>query len=284
MSEARVLVRAASRVGEGPVWDSAAGMLRWVDILAGELHTTDPESGATTSITVPTLVGAAAPRARGGLVLATREGFATLDGEAFTPRLQVLPDGHRMNDAACDPRGRYWAGSTDLAFAANEGRLHVLDSDWQSRIILEDLSLPNGMGWSPDGSTYYLVDTTAGEILVFDVDVETGLPGGRRLFTAIDPSRGMPDGMTVDTAGCLWVALWGGAAVIRLAPDGSELSVVRLPVVQPSACAFGGPQLDRLFITSARDGLNLVDDDLDGSLFVIDDPGVAGLPATPFGG
>ena len=241
MSMARVLVRAESRVGEGPVWDAAAGVVRWVDILAGELHSTDPGTGATTSITVPTLVGAAAPRAGGGLVLATREGFATLDGDVFTPRLQVLSAGYRMNDAACDPRGRYWAGSTEMSFTPGAGRLHVLDSDWQSQVVLEGLTLPNGMGWSPDGSTYYLADTLAGEILAFDVDVETGLPGGRRLFCTIDPLRGMPDGMTVDAAGCLWVALWGGAAVVRLAPDGSELSVVRLPVVQPSACAFGGP-------------------------------------------
>ena len=284
MSVLTVLVRAASRVGEGPVWDAAAGLLRWVDILAGELHATDPGTGTTASITVPTLVGAAAPRAGGGLVLATREGFAALDGDAFTPQPPVLTPGYRMNDAACDPRGRYWAGSTEMSFAPGRGCLHVLDAGWQSQVVLGGLALPNGMGWSPDGTTYYLADTMAGEILAFDVEADTGLPINRRLFCSIEPNRGMPDGMTVDAAGCLWVALWGGAAVVRLAPDGSELSVVRLPVTQPSACAFGGPALDRLFITSAREGLDVADDDLDGSLFVLDDPGVRGLPATPFGG
>jgi sugar lactone lactonase YvrE len=286
-SAPRVLAAARSVVGEGPVWDAAAGRLRWVDIMSGRLNSTDPETGATTSQTVPTLVGAAAPRAAGGLVLATREGFGTVDGPegpGFHPRLDVLAVGERMNDAAVDPWGRYWAGSTTMDFAPGRGALHLLEPEWTSRVMLDGLTLPNGLGWSPDRRTFYLVDTMPGDILCFDIDPDTHLPVGGRLFQHVEESRGIPDGITVDAAGCLWVALWGGAAVLVLSPEGDELGVLEVPVRQPSSCTFGGQGLGRLFVTSARDGLDVADDAPDGSLFVVDSPGVTGQPATPFAG
>ena len=286
-SAPRVLARAHSVVGEGPVWDARARRLRWVDIMSGRLNSTDPDSGATESQTVPTLVGAAAPRAIGGLVLATREGFATLDGPegpGFRPRLGVLAAGERMNDAAVDPWGRYWAGSTTMEFTPGRGALHLLEPDWTSRVMLDGLTLPNGLGWSPDRSRFYLVDTIPGDVLCFDIDPDTHLPGDRRMFHHVEESRGIPDGLTVDATGCVWVALWGGAAVLKLSPDGEELGVLEMKAQQPSSCAFGGPGLDRLFVTSARDGLEVTDDAPDGSLFVVDSPGVTGQPGTPFAG
>jgi len=287
MSAPRVLAPARSVVGEGPVWDATVGRLRWVDIMSGRLNSTDPDNGLTSSQTVPTLVGAAAPRAAGGLVLATREGFGTVDGPegpGLNPRLDVLAAGERMNDAAVDPWGRYWAGSTTMDFTPGRGALHVLEPDWTSRVMLDGLTLPNGLGWSPDRRTFYLVDTMPGDILCFDLDPDTHLPGAGRLLRHVDESRGIPDGLTVDAEGCLWVALWGGAAVLKVSPQGDELGVMTMPVQQPSSCAFGGPQLDRLFITSARDGLGVAEDAPDGSLFVVDSPGVTGQPATRFAG
>ncbi len=286
-SAPRVLAAADSVVGEGPVWDGSAGRLRWVDIMSGRLNSTDPDTGDTASQTVPTLVGAAAPRASGGLVLATREGFATVDGPegpGLHPRLDVLGPGERMNDAAVDPWGRYWAGSTTMDFAAGRGALHLLEPDWSSRVVLDGLTLPNGLGWSPDRRTFYLVDTMPGDILRFDVDPRTHLPTDGRLFHHVDGARGIPDGLTIDATGCLWVALWGGAAVLKLSSEGDEVGVLEMPVQQPSSCAFGGLDLDRLFVTSARDGLRVADYAPDGSLFVIDSPGAIGQPAVPFAG
>jgi sugar lactone lactonase YvrE len=189
-----------------------------------------------------------------------------------------------MNDAAVDPWGRYWAGSTTMTFAFGEGRLHVLDADWRTELVLDGFALPNGLGWSPDRRTFYLVDTVPGEILAYDVDPDTHRPVHKRLFAQVDADRGIPDGLAVDADGCLWVALWGGASLLRLAPDGSEIDELEMPVRQASSCAFGGPSLDRLFVTSARDGLNLADDAPDGSLFVVDRPGAHGQPPTPFAG
>jgi len=286
-SAPRVLAAARSVVGEGPVWDAATGRLRWVDIMSGRLNSTDPDSGATESQTVPTLVGAAAPRAAGGLVLATREGFGTVDGPegpGFRPRLDLLAPGERMNDAAVDPWGRYWAGSTTMEFTPGCGALHLLEPGWTSQVVLDGLTLPNGLGWSPDRRTFYLVDTMPGDILCFDIDPDTHLPVDRRLFHHVDESRGIPDGLTIDATGCLWVALWGGAGVLELSPEGDELGMLEMPVQQPSSCAFGGQGLERLFVTSARDGLEVADDAPDGSLFVVDSPGVIGQPATAFAG
>jgi sugar lactone lactonase YvrE len=278
----RVAVRATARVGEGPVWDATANRLHWVDILAGQVRSSDLATGATTTVTVPTLVGAAAPRAGGGFVAAVTEGFAEIS-DALAVRQHVLADGIRMNDAKCDRDGRFWAGSTAMDFAPGRGALHRLDSDWSTRVVLNGLTQPNGLGWSPDGSTFYLVDSAEREINAFDVfgDALTG----RRLVHGFG-KQDVPDGLCVDAVGCLWIALWGGERVIRVSPDGELLSTLPVPVVQPSSCAFAGPHLDVLCVTSAREGLGLADDDpaLDGSVLAFTAVGATGLPTVAFQG
>ena len=282
-----VAVPGAARVGEGPVWDTGRSALHWVDILAGQVRCAELAGGTTTTITAPTLIGAAVLRRdHGGYVVATAEGFGEIrpDGE-YIARLALLPGGQRMNDAKCDPLGRLWAGSTAMDFEDGIGALHVLGVDFRSRALLTGMALPNGMGWSPDGRSYYLADTVAGEICSYRCDLEALRLTDRRLLRTYSTENGTgPDGMCVDTDGALWVAVWGRSRVERLAPDGQLLEVVEMPVAQASSCAFGGADLDRLFVTSAREGLDLAAGTPDGSVFVIDGLGVAGLPVSAFAG
>jgi sugar lactone lactonase YvrE len=274
-----------ARVGEGPVWDDRKHVLHWVDILAGTIHTGDPRTGSQASVSLPTLVGAAIPRRGGGFIAATAEGFVAVEADGMVGRrLTVLPAGQRMNDAKCDAVGRFWAGSVDMEFAAAQGALHVLRPDWQTGQVLDGLTLPNGLAWSLDGRTFYLVDTVAAELYAFDSQPDGPVLTNRRLIARFPTRLGMPDGMTIDAQGCLWIAMWGGDRVLRVSPEGRILLEVPMPVHQPSSCAFGGPDLDILYVTSARDGLQLDEDDIAGSVFALRGHGVRGLPAVTFPG
>jgi sugar lactone lactonase YvrE len=281
-----VAVPGRARVGEGPFWDAPSGTLSWVDIPAGTIHTVAPDGvGEPEVLAVPTLVGAAVRRATGvGFVAATSEGFAEVGPDGtLTTRLDFLPAGRRMNDAKCDPAGRLWAGSTEMDFAAGCGALHVLLPDWQRVDLLDGLALPNGLGWSPDGSTFYLVDSIARELNAFDVPADGPGLANRRVLARFTGS-GLPDGLTVDAVGCLWVALWGGGRLVRLSPDGEVLLELGLPVEQPSSCTFGGAMLDVLYVTTAREGLALDADDPAGSVFAVRGLGVGGRPGIRFAG
>jgi sugar lactone lactonase YvrE len=281
-----MLVNAAAQVGEGPVWLEAAERLLWVDIPLGQIHSSTLD-GATTTVQTPTMIGAVAPRRAGGLVAAVREGIAIIGADGrFENRLPMLAGGHRMNDAKCDSRGRLWAGSTDMAFAAGMGALHVIFPDWSTRTVLEGLTLPNGLGWSPDDRAFYLADTMEGVIWAFEFDPVAATLSGRRELHRFDSGRGMPDGLCVDASGRLWVAMWGGDRVMVLSPSGEVTDEIALPVHQPSSCTFVGKDLDRLCVTSAREGLGLPDDDPapDGSVLCLDGTGARGMSTAAFGG
>jgi sugar lactone lactonase YvrE len=278
----RMIAPAAATTGEGPFWSPDQQMLHWVDIPAGRIHTTDPATGATDTVTVPTWVGAAIPRAD-GFVAATREGFAAVvDGQLDT-RVRVLGDGQRSNDAKCDRSGRLWAGTNAMDFAAGAGALRVLEPDWTTRVVLDGLTLPNGMGWSPDDATFYFIDTFQHVLWAFDFDLDSGSVRNRRVLHHFGAPI-QPDGMCVDAEGGLWIAIWGGARIVNLDPSGAEVRTIAVPVRQPSSCAFGGPDLATLYVTSARDGLELADDAPDGSVFAITGLGVTGLPVSGFAG
>lgn len=283
--ELRTAVRARSRVGEGPVWDAAAGQLHWVDILAGQVHTSDLGDGTTATTTVPTWVGAAVPMNGGGFVAATRDGFAQIvDGHLETVD-GFLPDGIRMNDAKCDPAGRFLAGSCAEDFARGAGALHRLEADWSHSVVLEGLTQPNGLGWSPDGGTFYLIDTQDLAVYAYAHDLASGALADRRVLARFDvESDGYPDGLAVDAEGCLWVAMWAGSSVLRLSPEGERVHRIDVPVPQVTSCAFSGTGLRDLCITSAAESLSLDDDALDGSVFVIADVGVTGVPVATFAG
>ncbi|MFJ9824717.1 SMP-30/gluconolactonase/LRE family protein [Streptomyces sp. NPDC101160] len=272
-------------VGEGPFWDRTTGELTWVDILSGTIHTAAPADPAPRTIVLPTLVGAAVPKASGGWVAATTEGFSDIRPDGSWAALRtVLPRGQRMNDAKCDPAGRLWAGSCDMSFAPARGALHVLDTDGKVIPVLAGLTQPNGLGWSPDGRTFYLIDTVAREVNAFDVLPDLLLPVRRRVLARFPAGVGEPDGLAVDAEGCLWIAMWGGARLVRLSPEGRFLTEVPVPVDQPTSCAFGGADLDVLYVTTAREGLGPDPSGPAGSVLAVRGLGVRGLPTHRFGG
>ncbi|MFJ3333225.1 SMP-30/gluconolactonase/LRE family protein [Streptomyces sp. NPDC086766] len=274
-------VRAEALLGEGPTWDPAAGRLIWVDILGSRVHTYDPGSGRRSVRTTGQHVGAAKPRAAGGLVLNLRDGVGLLDPDGSFRWLHRDPvPGRRGNDAAVAPDGSLWAGTMRYDEAPGGGTLSRLTGDGSAEVVLDDVTVSNGTGWSPDGRLMYYVDSPTRRIDVFDHDGER--VAGRRRFAVVEEGAGFPDGLTVDADGCVWVALWDGGAVRRYAPDGTLDRVVELPVPRPTACAFGGTGLTDLYVTTARTGLS-APPALAGSLLVL--PGAGeGLPQPPFRG
>jgi sugar lactone lactonase YvrE len=192
---------------------------------------------------------------------------------------------NRMNDGACDPAGRFWAGTMALDERPHAGALYRLDPDLTVRTMLTDVTISNGIDWSPDGRRMYYVDSPTRRIDVFDFDPGTGAIADRRPFVDVPAESGIPDGITVDAAGFVWLALWGGAALHRYDPDGARERAVALPVSHPTSCAFGGPGLDELYVTSARRDLTRDErarQPMAGGLLRLR-PGVAGRPAHVFG-
>ncbi|MFD4026280.1 SMP-30/gluconolactonase/LRE family protein [Streptomyces sp. NPDC058576] len=285
---AEPVLRVRADVGEGPAWDAAAQRLLWVDVTGCAVHVFDPATGDDRTTDVGVHVGAALPAADGTLVLAVRDGVARLaaDGSPH-PLAAVEADrpGNRMNDAKCDPSGRLWAGTMPYGDERGAAALYRYDRAGVTQ-VLSGVHLSNGLGWSPDGTTMYHIDSRTQRVDAYAYDDATGAIRDRRPVVAVPAAQGMPDGMAVDEDGCLWVALWGGGAVHRYTPAGTLDRVVRLPVTQVTSCAFGGPAGDVLYVTSAAYGLDpaqLADQPLAGSLFALD-PGATGRPATPFTG
>ncbi|GAA2645480.1 SMP-30/gluconolactonase/LRE family protein [Streptomyces vastus] len=255
-----VAIREYAALGEGPTWDAEAQRLIWVDILGSRVHTYEPDSGRRTVLATEQHVGAAKPRTGGGLVLNLRDGVALLgpdraggpDGFRWLHR-EVVP-GRRANDAAVAPDGSLWAGTMRYDEAPGGGTLSRYTADGTVEVVLDDVAVSNGTGWSPDGSLMYYIDSPTRRIDVFDVG-DDQRPVNRRQLAAIEDGAGFPDGLTVDADGCVWVALWDGAAVHRYTPSGELDRVIQLPTRRPTACAFGGPDLTDLYITTARTGL-----------------------------
>jgi sugar lactone lactonase YvrE len=268
--------------GEGPVWSNGWGGLRWVDMLAGDVLSLDGD-GTVRRAHVGDVAAAVRPRRGGGAVIAVERGFVLEDPDGTLTVLDPVwtDPSIRMNEGGCDPDGRFWCGS--MAYDQRQGAasLYRLDRDGSVHRVLDGVTVSNGLEWSPDGSLVYYDDTATHRIDVFDYDADAGLTG-RRPFVRF-PHDGNPDGLTVDSEGGVWVALFGGGAVHRYRPDGVLDAVVELPTAQVTACTFGGRDLDQLFITTSREGMGPDDEPLAGSLFRTD-VGVAGLPVRQFAG
>jgi sugar lactone lactonase YvrE len=287
---ADLLVDAHATLGEGPVWDDVAACLWWVDILEGVVHRTSIETGDDQRITVGQYVGAVAPRAAGGLVAAVRDGFALFDPASarldLVAELQDDARTLRMNDGKVDPGGRFWAGMMALDHRPGAGTLYRLDADLTVHPMVGGTSISNGLDWSPDARTMYYIDSTPRRVDRFDYDAASGAIANRETLIAVREGAGFPDGMTVDADGFLWVALWDGWGVERYAPDGRLDRRIDVPAQQASSCAFGGPDLDLLFITTAQEGFppgGKPDQPHAGGVFVCR-PGVRGRPAFRFAG
>ena len=264
--------------GEGPVWDARSRRLLWVDMLRGDLLATSLE-GDTDRTHVADVAACVVPRARGGLAVATERGFTLLEADGSSRPLPDVWDDTsvRMNDGGVDPLGRFWCGSMAYDAAAGRGELFRLDPDLTVSTVLAGVTISNGLSWTPDGAGAYYVDSTTRKIDLCSPDLSR-----RQTFAVIPDDLGLPDGLTVDAEGGVWVALWGGSGVHRYLPDGTLEAKVDLPVAQVTSCAFGGDDLATLFITTSAQGLPDPEPEA-GSLFAVR-PGVAGLPAQEFQG
>jgi sugar lactone lactonase YvrE len=288
LPEATLLTDVRALLGEGPVWDARVGRVVWVDIDGKTLHMTEPGSGLTQSFSMPERIGIAVPRDSGGFVAALEDGFWWIDAEGDVDQLVAVDTRGgklRFNDGACDPAGRFWAGTMAYTNAPGAGSLYRLDTNLHLTRVLDDVTISNGIGWSPDGATMFYVDTPTGRIDAFDFDIATGEPSNRRPFVEIE-GPGRPDGLCVDVEGAVWVALWPGWSVRRYLADGTLDAVIPVPVAKVSSCVFGGFGLDHLYITTAQ--VDLTDEEHDaqplaGSLFTTN-PGVRGVPRASFGG
>lgn len=270
--------------GEGPMWDAENSVLYWVDMLAGDILSL-PADGIVGRAHVGGVAAVVRPRRSGGLVVAVENGFALIEAGQREPHLvaQAFDDPSvRMNEGGCDPQGRFYCGSMAYDKTPGRGSVYRLDADGSVHVVLEKVTISNGLVWSLDGTTVYYIDTPTQRIDAFDFDAATGTFANRRPFVHVE-GPGRPDGMTIDSDGCLWVALFGGSAVRRYTPTGEADLAVELPVSQVTACTFGGAGLDELYITTSRQGLPVGEQPVAGALFRAN-PGVRGLPAAAFAG
>jgi sugar lactone lactonase YvrE len=282
-----VAVSRRARCGEGPIWDPTANAVHWVDIVEGEMLVTDFATGETRATSYPEMVGAVAPRVGGGIVAAVASGFVGLDTDgAIDRRADILPEGIRMNDAKTDPAGRFWAGSCEMGFSEGLGGLWRLDGNWEATLVLSNLTLPNGLGWSPDARVFYLVESQSRQVLHFDFDLESGtLTSSASVLVDADAfPDGLPDGLAVDTRGHLWVAEYAGSAIHEFSPAGIRLQTVEIPTKQTTSCNFVGPALDELWVTSAAQQIDPDEDAEAGSIFRVEGLGAVGLPTAAFRG
>ncbi len=281
-------------LSEGPRWHAERQELLWVDILGCRLHRARlrPDGGPdqVESILVDRHVGAVAPAVDGGYVLAAGGGFLFVADDGSVLELAQPAAGHgdvRMNDGACDALGRFWAGTMAYDESPGAGALYRLELDGTWTTQLTGLGISNGIGWSPNGATMYLADSGTSCVDAFGFDGATGTIRDRHTLVHVDEPGVVPDGLTVDAEGGIWVALWDGGRLHRYAPDGSLTATVALPVRRPTSCAFGGHDLATLFVTTALVGLEdeaLVTERGDGLVFAIRGLGVRGMPCRHYQG
>ncbi|NIP86316.1 MAG: SMP-30/gluconolactonase/LRE family protein [Planctomycetales bacterium] len=289
---AELVLDAQAELGEGPWWDVARQQLWWVDIERGRLHSFDPTTGSDQTYEIGQRVGTVVGRQRGGLMLAVEQGFAAYDPDSQTLTVIHDPESHlpanRFNDGKCDPAGRFWAGTMDMSSQRRpSGALYSLDSEGNVAKHLDQVRVSNGIVWTADTRTMYYIDTHTLRVDAFDFDNRTGQISNRRPAVEIPADRGKPDGMAIDADDNLWVAHWNGGCVAAYDPrTGQTLARIDVPARQVTACAFGGPQLDQLYITTARIGQDeaaLQAQPHAGGLFLAH-PGVRGVPAVAYAG
>jgi sugar lactone lactonase YvrE len=289
-SGVELLVDAKAEIGEGPSWDERESVLHWVDIPNGQVHTYDSKSRVDRVVSVRGYASSVVPYAGDGdrVVVTQQHRISLLD--LTTGELSKIADvegdlrGNRFNDGKCDTRGRLWAGTMNIKQDAPTGALYRFEGVRVKRMVSR-VTISNGMGWSPDDSTMYYIDTPTLIVSAFDYDADRGTISRRRKLINFSGQEGKPDGMTVDDEGMLWVAQWGGFRVSRWNPKtGEMIGHLAVPAANVSSCCFGGKELDELYITTARNKTNpalLRRYPKAGGLFRAK-PGVRGLPTNRF--
>jgi sugar lactone lactonase YvrE len=277
---------ARARLGEGPVWDSTHQWLYWVDIYNHRVNRFNPATGENVYFDVGDVVGAIALTSTNRLMMAQRHGltYLNIDTGEVIPIISVEADkpNNRFNDGKCDRQGRFWFGS--MSPAKPEASLYRYDPDGSLHLMETGLTISNGLGWSPDEKTFYLTDSPQQKIYAYNFDAVTGKISDRRIFVDLTSESFYPDGMTIDSQGNIWSAMWDGWCVICFNPKGEEISRIKLPVQRPTSCTFGGENLQTLYITSASVGLS--EEEIEksfysGDLFAVETDAV-GLPTDSF--
>jgi len=291
MSEVRSVLSLRPDLGESPVWSREEAALYWVDVRKPTINRFDPRTGANREFTAPEPVHAIAiALTRTRRLLAVLEAsLALIDCESgavkhLTRVVEGVED--NLNDGRCDRAGRFWVGSKARDWVKPIGGLFRFDPDGSLHKLDEGMQLSNGLGWSPDNRTMYFIDSQPRLIYAYDFDFAAGTVRNRRVLVRIAEEHGLPDGMTVDAEGFLWVAQWNGWRVVRYDPDGKVERVIRMPVSKPTSCMFGGPDLRTLFITSCTMRMTpeeMAAQPLAGNLFALDTD-VRGLPEPHFAG
>ena len=285
--EIRHLVGLRNKLGEGPLWDARGQLFYWVDILGSAIHCTDADGGNHRSWTVPEHIGAMTLREGGGAVLALRKGFHSFDFDS--EKCEPIHDPEaglertRFNDGKTDRRGRFIAGTMDYEESDPLCSFYRLDPDFTCTRLGGDVVIFNAPCWSPDDKTFYYADSSQGIIFACDYDIETGTISNQRVLVAPHVAPGVPDGCTVDAEGYLWNARWGAGRVVRFTPDGRIDRILKFPANKTTSCAFGSPDLNRLYVTSMQNPDGTDEPDA-GVTYVVDGLGVKGLPEPRFAG
>ena len=291
MTAVNCVVDAKAALGETPVWSTDENRLYWIDCMASAIHSYDPATAedAVMPVVIDGYLGSVSLRAKGGLLLLAGKSLWTLDAGSAAPHhlAEIEEDAadNLVNDGKCDPAGRFWFGTMHAAESEPTGALYRFDG---SEVVKIDQGFicANGLGWSPDGKTFYLVDMMPGQVLAYDYDPASGTVANRRTLFTIPAAEGMPDGLCVDSEGGIWVAHWNGWCISRWSPDGQRLLTLEVPVQRPTCPVFGGPGLATLYLTSSAADLSvesLAQGPRSGGLFEID-AGVRGTPIAPFAG
>lgn len=284
-----ILTKHTCLCGEGPLWDSATSTFYWIDIVDGTVNRFSLKNKNLVSFNTGQKIGSIAMASSGKIIAALKAGIYSIDFENKQMDSIVNPEagnpGNRFNDGKCDPAGRFWVGSMSDNGIANAGTLYTLEKDASVSRKLDRISISNGMAWDVERGIYYYIDTPTRKVMAFDYDDNSGNINNGRPVVEIVPDDGTPDGMTIDMEGMLWIAHWNGGRVSRWNPHNSQkLFELFLPVSKVTSCAFGGRNLEELYITTASVGLDqteLEQQPLAGATFVYKDTGTRGLPATP---
>ena len=287
----RVMTNTRATLGEGAIWCSRDDALYWVDIINGVVHSLESPSRRTRVFSVDQFVGTVVPRKSGGLILALQHGLAALDTK--TGNVELICDRihgastHRFNDGKCDPAGRLWVGTISMDDTSGTSALYRIAPDHSVECMCTGVTNSNGIAWSLDQATMYYIDTPTRQVSAFDYNIVSGEIHNRRVAISVPEEMGYPDGMSIDAQGNLWIALWGGGCVSQWDPNRGELlATIGVPTSQVTSCAFGGPELRDLYITTARLGLDesaLRKQPLAGALFCVETD-VMGVPAFEFAG
>ncbi|XP_042369240.1 regucalcin [Plectropomus leopardus] len=291
------VVKADAQIGEGPVWEESEQTLLFVDISGRKVHRWSPTTNQIQSVETGDMVGFAVPRRSGGYMAGVGRSIVAVDWstQKMTPLVEVDEDkpNNRLNDGKVDPTGRLLAGTMGkearpAVVSKHQGSLFSVTSDLTVTKHLSQVDISNGMDWSLDQRTFYYIDSLALTVDAFDYDPNTGGIGNRRVLYHMEEGEGLPDGMTVDTEGRLWVACYNGGRVIHIDPaTGVRLQTVSLPVMKTTSCCFGGPDYSDLYVTSASLGLDQSErrqQPLAGGTFRVTGLGIKGRPSNSFSG